>query len=472
MEWDVVVPFVPDSGLDVKVYPSGSQGSVQVTLLDFSGKEFLSQSFSRDNGILAAPKAKLPPPGGLASRLPPKPVLAPYMGAYLFPWYGLPTGPTKALVHWDAGNFIFHPAIGQYDSGDPETIRRQLGQMRKAGFNLAVVSYWDQEGSNKNLAPILAEAPNAGLAISAMLETVVRRPGVGPKECLLAQIQEIRRAYAGQAAWLKAEGKPILFVYDRIVAELNAADGGKWWDDWLWVRQQAGNDFILMAPITDSTTPDQIKATGGGSVFAANSGAGNPWVGADAMDWQWAWTAYQGGGLSALPILPRFQRAAEPGDIPNYRNQWRAARAAMPDIILVNSWNEYHESSVIEPTAEFDEDWLRLSAREADLFCRGEPGAWAAPGDTAIPPAAIRPGAPRGARSIQVTYAGGRARIRVPDPALRIVRLRDGLGRAIRALDVANGEAAWDGLDARGRVPSPGPLWIEAGSDRAALPPR
>lgn len=480
MEWDVVVPFIPDSGLGIKVFPSGSAGTVRVSVHDFAGKEFLAQDFNRSNGILAAPKSRLPPPGGLASILPAKPPLAAKMGAYLFPWYGLPSGPTKALTHWNAGGFLFHPKIGQYDSGDPEVIRQQMDWAVQAEFNLLVLSYWDKEGSNRNTGPILEGAAEAGLEISAMLETVVRRPGVSPRDCFLAQIQEIQRDYAPHRAWLKSGGKPVIFVYDRIVKEMKAAygdtGGTRWWDDWLWVKsetEKGGMGVLLMVPIAEGITPDHVKAMGGGSVFAANSGAGNPWVGADHEDWKWSWTAAQGGGLSALPILPRFERGHLPEDIPNYRNQWRAARAAMPDIILVNSWNEYHESSVIEPTAEFGEDWLRLSAREAATFCRGELGPLTPKDSTGIPPAALRPsrsGSRQG--NMQVSVTGDGYLIRVPELGVRIAAVHGLRGEILRELPVRGGMATWDGRDSRGAKLAPGLYWIKAGSARIAILPR
>jgi hypothetical protein len=40
----------------------------------------------------------------------------------------------------------------------------------------------------------------------------------------------------------------------------------------------------------------------------------------------------------------------------------------------VNSWNEYHESTIIEPTTAFGTQYLELTKQEGDLFCAGEIG--------------------------------------------------------------------------------------------------
>lgn len=39
-----------------------------------------------------------------------------------------------------------------------------------------------------------------------------------------------------------------------------------------------------------------------------------------------------------------------------------------------DSWNEYHESTIIEPTTAFGTQYLELTKHEGDLFCAGELG--------------------------------------------------------------------------------------------------
>ncbi len=146
------------------------------------------------------------------------------------------------------------------------------------------------------------------------------------------------------------------------------------WDDWLWVKDRLPRELILMYPVTVDTPPDRVATLGGGFVFAANSGGGSTWTGSHEEDWRWTWITYQGGGLSALPILPSFLEERLPEHEPNYRNQWRAARNSMPDMIIVNSWNEYHESTIIEPTEQFGTRYLEITAEEAAKMCAAELG--------------------------------------------------------------------------------------------------
>jgi hypothetical protein len=113
---------------------------------------------------------------------------------------------------------------------------------------------------------------------------------------------------------------------------------------------------------------------GGAFAFAANSGGGSYYTGSHGDDFAWAWTARQKGALLAIPILPSIGRLRAAQDEPNYRNQWHAARSVMPDMIIVNSWNEYHESTIIEPTTDFGSRFLTLTTEEAAKYCAGEIG--------------------------------------------------------------------------------------------------
>src|SRR6185503_19674699 len=110
---------------------------------------------------------------------------------------------------------------------------------------------------------------------------------------------------------------------------------------------------VIMFPVQSQWVNEGARQFGGAFAFAANSGGGSFYTGSHGDDWAWAWTARQAGALLAIPILPSIGRLREADDAPNYANQWHAGRSVMPDMIIVNSWNEYHESTVIEPTTAF-----------------------------------------------------------------------------------------------------------------------
>jgi hypothetical protein len=368
--FDVLVPFVPASGIDLTI-SAGGTGATQYELRGFDGTAWASFTSAQKTFHLARENMV---PGGLASRLSPWPLIGPKKGAYMFPWYGTPQGPTGRWVHWDpASPTLYTPSKGLYDSRDPSVIAQQMAEARAAGLDLFVVSYWDTE--NPPLDEYLKAADPFGIDISAMLETSTRSKA-SRRESVLAQLALLRDTYGAHPRWLKAAGKPIVFVYSRIAEEIDQAPvGPSGWDDWLWIA--AGlepNVPVVMFPLGGQWASNGAALFGGAFAFAANSGGGSYYTGSHGDDFAWSWTARQKGALLAIPILPSIGRLRTADDEPNYRNQWHAARSVMPDMIIVNSWNEYHESTIIEPTSAFGTRYLDLTAEEAAKYCAGDVG--------------------------------------------------------------------------------------------------
>jgi hypothetical protein len=51
-----------------------------------------------------------------------------------------------------------------------------------------------------------------------------------------------------------------------------------------------------------------------------------------------------------------------------YRRQWESALAGMPDVVLVNTWNEWAEGTIIQPTVEFGYKYLELTLTYSLIF--------------------------------------------------------------------------------------------------------
>jgi hypothetical protein len=369
--FDILIPFVPPEGFDIAI-AKGGRGSTQYEIRGLDGATWLSFDSTQRTVHVAREVLK---PGGLAMRLPAPPAVGPKRGAYMFPWYGTPAGPTGRWQHWNPNEpTLYTPSRGAYDSRDKAVIAAQMAEARSGGIDLFVVSYWDTE--NPPLQEYLEAAGQVGIEISAMLETATRSAG-SPRQSTLDQLTLLVNDYGTHPAWLKANGRPIVFVYDRVATEIDDRPvGSSGWDDWQWIRSQLGVKFpVLMFPVLSQWSEAAAPLFGGLFAFAANSGGGSYFNGSHGDDWAWAWQTRQAGALLAIPILPSIGRLRQASDELNYANQWHAARSVMPDMIIVNSWNEYHESTIIEPTTAFGTQYLDLTKREGDLYCAGEIGA-------------------------------------------------------------------------------------------------
>lgn len=64
-----------------------------------------------------------------------------------------------------------------------------------------------------------------------------------------------------------------------------------------------------------------------------------------------------------------FRRRREDGKY--YEKIWKIALESSPDWILITSFNEWHEGSEIEPSKEYGDKYLKITAKFADIFKNG-----------------------------------------------------------------------------------------------------
>ncbi len=83
--------------------------------------------------------------------------------------------------------------------------------------------------------------------------------------------------------------------------------------------------------------------------------------------------------ISCITIIPGYDDSVQPSSKPprpitdrfngeTYRIMWENAITADPDWVIITSWNEWHEGSEIEPSAELGDQYLRITKRFAPQF--------------------------------------------------------------------------------------------------------
>ncbi len=90
----------------------------------------------------------------------------------------------------------------------------------------------------------------------------------------------------------------------------------------------------------------------------------------------WVRLADQADKISTLTVIPGYddRKIRKPGLSVDryytelYRIQWEQAIKADPDWILITSFNEWHEGSEIEPSLEYQQRYLNLTAKYAKSF--------------------------------------------------------------------------------------------------------
>jgi len=306
---------------------------------------------------------------------------------FYYTWYGRPERHGH-WVHWgrvspekhDISASTHYPTLGAYDSHDPELIRKHLAMMKENGIDGLIATWWGRgRFEDRAFEIVLREAEKAGVEATVYWETA---PGSGREQVQQAidDLVYILTRYAGSPAFLKLDGKPVIFVYGRVMGQMPSAS---WPAVIEGVQKRWKKDFLLIADgyneayarIFDGVhtynvagscrdrTPDQIRT------WAARAYP-------DAVA-----VARRFGRIACLTVIPGYDdtKIRKPGlrvpryDGQTYRTLWEAAIQAQPDWVLITSFNEWHEGSEIEPSIEYGDLYLRLTREFSARFKASPP---------------------------------------------------------------------------------------------------
>jgi hypothetical protein len=127
----------------------------------------------------------------------------PVRAAFYYPWY-------PETEHWATR---YTPTLGKYDSGDPHVLATHVAQARYVGLDAFIASYWGPGTPTARRLPLLLDAAGKqGFRIAAYYEP--ESWPTPPSQAFLDQDFDSLFWLSADPAWLRTEGKPVLFVYN------------------------------------------------------------------------------------------------------------------------------------------------------------------------------------------------------------------------------------------------------------------
>lgn len=323
-----------------------------------------------------------------APRKIPRQVLAFYYG-----WYGNPEVSGK-WNHWkdvDAGNKTIAsstnwPQLGAYDSHDRKVVDQHFRWAKKAGLTGFIVSWWRQGDFHDEGMPLMLEAARKhGMKITIYYETVPPR-GSPTVEGAVGDLLYLLEKYGKDPTWLKVDGKPVFFIYGRALNEIKL-------DGWKQVITQVNQKHPGGALFIGDRISEEAAQIFDG-IHTYNPTGRTKGMSPDQLR-SWAKEFYPmtvktaGAKISAVTVIPGYDDhklgRPEPRPITSrhngqtYRILWEEAIAANPDWVLITSWNEWHEGSEIEPSAEDGDRALKQTEQFAPRFLKMRARTVAAP---------------------------------------------------------------------------------------------
>ena len=263
--------------------------------------------------------------------LPALALASPAVSIFYYPWYGTPSRDGQ-YVHWSQHGHTppadiasnYYPARGVYSSSDPAVIRSQMDDIKTAGIDEVVVSWWGRGlAEDKRLPAVIAAARRDKLSVAAHIEPY-------PGRSVASVVTDI--------GYLRTRGISRFFVFQAL--DFPSAD---------WAP---ANDSIQGVQVFAQTALVGAAAAGhfdGVYTYDVLTYGGDKF----ARLCKQAHTAH----LLCLPSVgPGYDARRATGDTrvkprrngATYDSMWHAAIAAHPDGVTITSFNEWHEGTQIE----------------------------------------------------------------------------------------------------------------------------
>ena len=291
--------------------------------------------------------------------------------AFYYGWYGNPErdGEFKNWNHavageerrFPGGNDIganYFPAAGTYSSNDPETLARQMRELREARVGVICASWWGKgHYTDKGIPALLDAAEAQGLKVNFHVEPFGGRNAESTREAIVYLVER----YGKHPAFHRGEefgGRPVVFLYDSYLTPA---------EEWATILAPGGEKTIRGTPYDAAVIGLWVKRGDSSAMLEAQFDGFYTYFGAERFTWG-----------STISNWRRMQEFAEntgkifipcvaPGYIDTrirpfnasttrerkagvyYNTMWMAALNSGAKVIGITSYNEWHEGTQIEP---------------------------------------------------------------------------------------------------------------------------
>jgi len=273
-----------------------------------------------------------------------------YVCTFFYPWYG-------HYRHWDGGGHdppntwasyylpdpkpeVYDPASELYNSNDEDVILWQIGLMKRACIRVAISSWWGQDTyEDKVFRKIITcmskpENPYRDLKWCILYEQEGYYDPDTDK--IISDLQYIISNYASSPFYFKINGKPVIFVY----ADSN--DKYEYAQRWRDARNRLNNTYIVLKVFEGFQ--NYVDYADNWYQYAP----GNPY------EIFYPYSAY---------ASPGFWKVWEQHETPRLARNVSMFEEAVYHILqskcmflLIETWNEWHEGTQIEPGQEIIHD--------------------------------------------------------------------------------------------------------------------
>jgi hypothetical protein len=289
--------------------------------------------------------------------------VSPMVWAFYYPWY--------SLNDWESDQLVDRPRE-RYASADPQAITRHIEQAQAAGIDGFITSWWGPgTETDHNLVTLLDLADQRNFKVAIYFETLVG--GIGRDEDeIYAWVAHVIQTYGSHPAYMRVDGKPVIILW---------ATGAVSNRDWVIVSNALFLQDLEAVLIGMGYSSANLELFDGyhdycvftyPDLFQTNAQAARmaryyPLLMDNPEPKIFAATVQPGYDDHLLPDRGGGQvQARLDGDY--YRSTFEAALAADPDWIFITSWNEWWETTQIEPSESYGDLYLQITREYIDRW--------------------------------------------------------------------------------------------------------
>ncbi len=259
--------------------------------------------------------------------------------------------------------------VEQYVSRDGNAIARHIDQANGAGIDSFVVSWLGPGNPTDERFKMMLDLAG-GKNFSATIDFEANQ--YGSRDALINALMYVRDRLMPHGAFARVNGKPVLFFWRQQVRSV---------DEWAEIRNivDPERDQVWIA---EGVNIAYQRVFDGHHLYSI---AWSPDVNYTLNDWAkrvrragaeklWVATVMPGYDDTRTTRAGKFARNRQDGNF--YRNAWNAALSTQPDLLIINSWNEWVEGSMIEPSVTYGELYLEITREFVARFKAQPPPSW------------------------------------------------------------------------------------------------
>lgn len=291
--------------------------------------------------------------------------------AHYYPWY--------ERGSWADPRMIDQP-MHPYSTDDAPDVLADLKEAKRAGLDGVIVSWQGTEGNrgwnHRRMLLVLQAAQQLGMQVSTLFETqsIPTNSKQAQIDGIVEWLNEIVDWYGSQPAYLRVNGRPVIFLWAWIVP------GDAAWRTALdRVRASGRNPYV----IADTTDPQSFAVadsefTYGGNLFTDDVDTFTRKMVMTTRTYHLLDASRGAQRISVATVSPGYDDRKLTDRARNfffdrdggrlYDRQWNAALDSGADWIVVTTWNEWLENTQIEASQMYGEYYRWKTSFWATVF--------------------------------------------------------------------------------------------------------